>query len=80
MIMLQYPPTSRSHPHKQVGTFRTSFERDFICNKLRLIHSLINLSILNSSSKICFINRVLWWGCGGMVGTSEPAGERGGGE
>lgn len=44
---LQNPPTSRSCPHKQAGTFRTSFERDFICNDDNMRLSFINFAFNN---------------------------------
>ena len=43
--MLQYPPTGLSQPHKQLGTFRNPFERDFRCNAFISNIDSINLSV-----------------------------------
>ena len=59
MKALQYPPTGLSQPHKQLGTFRTPFERDVICNKEGYTTNYLNVSFLNFCSKICFTNESL---------------------
>ncbi len=46
MKVLQYPPTGLSQPHKQLGTFRTPFVRDFTCNNIYISIGNINLSVL----------------------------------
>ena len=43
---LQYPPTGLSHQHWLVGTFRTPFDRDFICNNVTIHTNDINVSVL----------------------------------
>lgn len=47
MKALQNPPTSLSQPHKQLGTFRNSFERDVICNNNNNSNNNINVSVCN---------------------------------
>ncbi len=46
MIVLQYPPTGLSQPHKQLGTFRIPFERGFICNSIYTQTHNLNVSVL----------------------------------
>jgi len=55
MKTLHNPPTGLSQPHKQLGTFRTPFERDFTCNNIMDFTCNLNLSVfdyfLNGKSK-----------------------------
>ena len=42
---LQYPPTGLSHQHWLVGTFRTPFDRDVICNDYFKCNKFLNVSL-----------------------------------